>query len=102
MRGDAKELLQRTVDVDPDQADVLARVLAADPAGAAVAARRDRPDRDALPGREARRAVRPDLLDDRRELVPLDPRVQLAGSSVSRCRRGSSGSRSRRARPPRA
>ena len=75
--GDAEELLQRPVDVDPDEADVLARVLAADPAAAAVPARRERPDRNALPGREVRRAARPDLLDDRRELVSLDARVQL-------------------------
>ena len=42
-----------------------------------VAARDHRPDRDALARGEPGRAVGPDVLDDRRELVALDARVQL-------------------------
>ena len=37
----------------------------------------DRPDRHALSGAELLRAVRPDRLDDGRELVPLDARKDL-------------------------
>ena len=51
--GHVQPLLQRAVLVDADQADVLARVLAAHPAAGAVAARGHGPDGDALPGGEA-------------------------------------------------
>ena len=88
--------------VDADQADALARVAAAEPAGVAGAAGDDRPDGDALARRERQagsRARRP-----RRS-----PRTRVpgcAGRARRRapipCCRGSSGSRSRRARPSRA
>ena len=51
-------------------------LLPPDPARIAVPARDERPDRDALPGPEAGRAVRPDRLEDARRLVPLDARVE--------------------------
>ena len=70
-------LLERAVAVDAHEAQVDAHVLAPDTTRVAVPAGADRPDRHALSGTELLRAVRPDRLDDRRELVPLDARKDL-------------------------
>ena len=70
-------LLERAVAVDAHEAQVDAHVLPPDATRVAVPAGADRPDRHTLSGIERLRAVRPDRLDDRRELVPLDARKDL-------------------------
>ncbi len=70
-------LLERPVAVDAHEAQVDAHVLAPDTTRVAVPAGVDRPDRNALSDTELLRAVRPDRVDDGRELVPLDARKDL-------------------------
>jgi hypothetical protein len=78
LRGrDREPLLERAVEVDADQPDPLASVAPSEPAGLAGAAGDHRPHGHALAGDEPRRAPRTDVLDDRRELVPLDARIQI-------------------------
>jgi hypothetical protein len=75
--------------MDADEAEAVADVAAPDPARVALAARRERPQRDPGARRHLIAAVRPDGLDRRGDLVALDARerradglVQLAGEEV--------------------
>ena len=99
--GNRESLLQCAVAVDADQRDALAGVAAPEQARHGRCRTRSRARRRRAGRRQARRAVWPDVLDDRRELVPLDARVELVVARPSPGRRGSNGSRCRRGRSPR-
>jgi hypothetical protein len=72
----AEPLLERAVAMDSDEADVRARIRAPDPAGVALPARPQRPDRDSLAHLEMRRRIRAERLQDSSSLVSLDARVE--------------------------
>ena len=71
---DPQQLLQASVDVDPDQLEVVARVAAADAARVAMAARVQRPERDPSADRQPFVAVGTDGGDPGCRLVSLHAR----------------------------
>ena len=88
-RRHRQALLEAAVGVDADEAEAVADVAAADAARVAVAAGRERPQRDPDAGAQRVVAARADGVDRRRDLVALDARqrradglVQLAGEEV--------------------
>ena len=77
-----------------------AGVATPDAARVAVTAGGDRPDRDAHPGREVRRGIRAESTIVAAASCPWILGYRTKGRRSCRCRRGSSGSRSRTAPPP--